>query len=231
MTGVKAETRAEVLGAALHAQAFAAEVASRYRRDEIQGAGISGPYVLRDRNILANSEKVAIEVRDRLRSEIIVNRRELSRFIDYDIDALSGTISFREPVLSRDFDLNPQFIVIDYEAADGFGKAQWTPAPGRWDYRQEKRNPRGATEQRRGEPPAPALRHDLRSLGHHEIRARLQTDAGWRERGAQFDGCCRGEPHGSSSARYGVRRPRLGTGQQNGVELGRRKSESTVATR
>ncbi len=128
-TGVKAEGR---LGA-LHAQGFAAKIASRYRRDEIQGNGLSGPYRLSDRDIVSNSEIVAIEVRDRLRSEIIVERRELTRFIDYDIDLLSGTISFKEPVLSRDFDLNPQFIVIDYEAADGVGKAHWN-AGGRADY-------------------------------------------------------------------------------------------------
>ena len=37
------------------------------------------------------------------------------RYSDADIDLLSGTITFKEPVLSRDADLNPQFIVIDYE--------------------------------------------------------------------------------------------------------------------
>ena len=120
-TGVKAEGQF----GNLHAQAFGAKVASRYRRDEIQGNGLTGPYRLSDRNIIANSEKVAIEVRDRFRSEIIVTRRELTRFIDYDIDVLSGTISFKEPVLSRDFDLNPQFIVIDYEVDERLSNATW----------------------------------------------------------------------------------------------------------
>ncbi len=128
-TGVKAEGQF----GALHAQGFAAEVAGRFRRDEIQGAGISGPYRLSSRAALANSEKVAIEARDRFRSELIVERRELSRFVDYDIDLLSGTIRFREPVLSRDFQLNPQFIVVEYEVDEGTGATNWN-AGARADY-------------------------------------------------------------------------------------------------
>ncbi len=54
-------------------------------------------------------------MRDRFRSEVIVSRRTLERFVDYDIDVISGTIRFKEPVLSRDPDLNPQFVVIDFE--------------------------------------------------------------------------------------------------------------------
>lgn len=121
MTGAKAEGRF----GSVHAQGFVAKVGTRYRHDEIQGNGLSGPYRLSARAIVASSERVAIEVRDRLRAEIVIQRRELIRFIDYDIDLLSGTITFKEPVLSRDFDLNPQIIVIDYEVDEGHGSAQW----------------------------------------------------------------------------------------------------------
>ena len=110
-TGFKAEAN---LGG-FHAQGFAAKIASTHRRDEIQGGGISGPYRLSSRAIIANSEQVSIEVRDRFRSEVLVSRRTLSRFIDYDLDLLAGTITFKEPVMSRDEALNPQIIVIDYE--------------------------------------------------------------------------------------------------------------------
>lgn len=120
MTGFKAEARHEGFAA----EAFAAKTGSNHQRDELQGNGLTGPYQLSNRAILANSEKVAIEVRDRLRSEIIVRRTELTRFIDYDIDLLSGTITFAMPVASRDFDLNPQFIVIDYET-EGNGTENW----------------------------------------------------------------------------------------------------------
>ncbi len=118
-TGVKAEARV----GQFKAQGFAAEIASRFQRQEIQGQGISGPYNLASRRILPNSERVTIEVRDRFRSELIVSTRELVRFTDYDIDLLSGTISFAAPVLSRDENLNPQFIVIEFET-DGAGTAE-----------------------------------------------------------------------------------------------------------
>lgn len=132
-TGVKAEARV----GQIKAQGFAAEIASRFQRQEIQGQGISGPYSLASRRILPNSERVTIEVRDRFRPELIVSVRELNRFTDYDIDLLSGTISFAAPVLSRDENLNPQFIVIEFEAA-GAGEAElnagvradWTSADG-----------------------------------------------------------------------------------------------------
>lgn len=111
MTGVKVEG---VFGQA-QLQGFAARSADLHRRDEFQGAGISGPYRLSSRAILPNSETVVIEVRDRFRSELIIERRTLVRFVDYDIDLLAGTISFKEPILSRDMLLNPRFIVLDYD--------------------------------------------------------------------------------------------------------------------
>lgn len=225
MTGVKAETRV----GAFHGQGFAAKVAGRYRRDELQGAGISGPYALADRDILANSERVAIEVRDRFRSEIIVSRRELSRFTDYSIDALSGTITFKEPVLSRDFDLNPQFIVIDYETADGFGDAQWN-AGLRADVTLGKTNEVriGATAiSDRGDGARTGLAAiDLRARigAATEIRAeaalsrRQGVDStGWLVEAEHHTGKLDVLAYGRQTARD------FGTGQQNSVELGRRK--------
>lgn len=95
--------------------AFAAKTDQLYGRDEIQGNGLSGPYRLSGRNIVPNSDKLRIEVRDRLRPELILSTTQLTRHIDYDIDPVAGTIRFREPVLGRDADLNPVFIVADYE--------------------------------------------------------------------------------------------------------------------
>lgn len=129
-TGIKAEANFD----GLHVQGFAARIATTHQRDEIQGQGLTGPYRLSNRQIVANSESVTIETRDRFRSEIIVDRRTLARFVDYDIDLLAGTIRFREPILSRDSGLNPQFIVIDYEVGqfarggriNGALRADWT---------------------------------------------------------------------------------------------------------
>jgi len=111
MNGLKAEYRSDRVSAT----AFASDTPNRHRRDEIQGNGLSGPYALGSRNILANSERVSIEIRDRLHSERIIESRLLTRHIDYDIDYLAGTLRFREPILSRSPGLDPQFIVADYE--------------------------------------------------------------------------------------------------------------------
>jgi uncharacterized repeat protein (TIGR01451 family) len=129
MNGLRAEYRRGSIAATL----FAADTPYRYRREEMQGNGLSGPYQLAVRDVLANSERVTIEVRDRLRSDLIIDRRTLSRHIDYDIDYFAGTLRFREPVLSRDADLNPQFIIIDFEVngvggrvLNAGGRVAWT---------------------------------------------------------------------------------------------------------
>jgi uncharacterized repeat protein (TIGR01451 family) len=132
--GVKAEYRSDRVSAT----AFAADSPNRHRHDEIQGNGLSGPYALGARDILANSERVWIEVRDRLRSDRIVERRLLSRHVDYDIDYQAGTLRFREPILSRSSTLEPQFIIADYEV-DGIarrtlnagGRASWRSRDGK----------------------------------------------------------------------------------------------------
>ena len=132
-TGVRAAAQ---LGA-VRAEAFGAQIGSNFRRDEFQGNGIAGPFTLGSRDIVINSERVTIEVRDRFRSEVIVSSRSLTRFIDYTIDILSGTITFSEPILSRDGDLNPQIIIIEYETGQTEGgainagvRADWTGKDG-----------------------------------------------------------------------------------------------------
>ncbi|MFY7743979.1 MAG: carboxypeptidase-like regulatory domain-containing protein [Erythrobacter sp.] len=122
---------------AVRAEAFGARIGSTFRRDEFQGNGLSGPYQLGSRDILPNAERVTIEVRDRFRSEVVVSSRSLTRFIDYTIDILSGTITFSEPILSRDADLNPQIVIVEYETGAAGGgainagaRAEWSGADG-----------------------------------------------------------------------------------------------------
>jgi uncharacterized repeat protein (TIGR01451 family) len=111
LTGVKVEYN----GPLLEFNGFAAKTGQNYARDELQGDGTSGLYRMRRRDIVINSERVRIETRDRYHSEQIVQTRELVRHIDYDIDYDNGTLFFREPVASRDFDFNPNWIVVEYE--------------------------------------------------------------------------------------------------------------------
>lgn len=222
-TGVKGEAR---LGA-FHAQGFAAEIGTRFRRDEIQGEGITGPYRLGSRAIVPNSEQVSIEVRDRFRSELIVETRRLTRFIDYNIDLLSGTITFKEPVLSRDFNLNPQFIIINYEidSLDGgeFNaglRTDWTDKSGRirvgasaiTDRGDDARTDMGGLDIRAQMTPSTELRAEV-ALS----RSEGQTSTGWLVEAQHQTGALDVLAYARSlESDYGV-------GQQNGAELGRRK--------
>jgi uncharacterized repeat protein (TIGR01451 family) len=111
LTGVKVEYR----GPLVEFSGFAAKTAQSHARDELPGDGTSGLYRLRRDGIVINSERVRIETRDRYHSEQIIESRELTRHIDYDVDYDNGTLFFREPIASRDFDFNPIWIVVDYE--------------------------------------------------------------------------------------------------------------------
>jgi uncharacterized repeat protein (TIGR01451 family) len=87
-------------------------------RDEIQGNGTSGPYRLTRYNVVANTERIVIETRDRFQNEIIISSRRLKQFLDYNIDYYTGEIFFKMPVAGRDEQFNPIFITIDYESND-----------------------------------------------------------------------------------------------------------------
>ncbi|NNF07750.1 MAG: hypothetical protein HKN21_13385, partial [Candidatus Eisenbacteria bacterium] len=94
---------------------FVTDTRQGFAKEEIRGDGVSGPYALSANNLVLNSEHVYIETRDRFRTEIVTSRSTLARHLDYTIDYQAGTLTFREPVFSRDADLNPIFIVVDYE--------------------------------------------------------------------------------------------------------------------
>lgn len=114
MTGFKAEGHGKHYGF----KAYASETHHAFVRDELRGDGTSGLYLLSRSDIVMNSEKVLIEVRDRFRSEKVVSRRTLTRHIDYDIDYDASTLYFREPVAARDEFLNPVYIAVEYESYD-----------------------------------------------------------------------------------------------------------------
>lgn len=132
--GIRAEFRNDRVSAMI----FGADTPNRFNRVEIQGNGLTGPYNIGSTQLLANSERVTIEARDRFRSNVIVSTETLIRHIDYDIDYFNGTLRFREPILSRDPALNPQFIVIEYEvdgiaqrAIQAGGRVTWNTADDR----------------------------------------------------------------------------------------------------
>ncbi len=112
LTGLKSEYNGKYATFNL----FASDTEQAFVKDEIRGDGTSGLYRLSRRDIVLNSEKVTIEVRDRLRSEVILSATPLARHLDYNIDYDAGTLFFKEPIPSQDENFNPVFIVIDYEA-------------------------------------------------------------------------------------------------------------------
>jgi len=111
--------RADFAGDRVAVSGFAARTDTGLVQDELQGDGTSGLYRLSRSPIVIGSDKVRLEVRDRFEITRVVDKRELSRFIDYDLDYERGTVFFKEPVQSRDHELNPIFIVADYEVRTG----------------------------------------------------------------------------------------------------------------
>jgi uncharacterized repeat protein (TIGR01451 family) len=230
--GVKAEYRSDRVSAT----AFAADTPNRHRRDEIQGNGLSGPYALGARDILANSERITIEVRDRLRSDRIVESRLLTRHIDYDIDYRAGTLRFREPILSRSSGLDPQFIVADYEvdavasrSLNAGGRVSWRTRKGKLQL--------GATALRDSDPQQAStlVGADLRyrPSPSTEVRAEMAVSDGEAKAGhsAAADGTAtawqiEAEHHGPRYDLLAYARERqagFGVGQLNAGENGTRK--------
>jgi outer membrane protein OmpA-like peptidoglycan-associated protein len=115
MTGVKTELQTKNF----EVNAFASQTDQVYAKDEIPGDGTSGIYHLSHKNIMPNSDKITIEVRDRFHSEIIISSQSLASFTDYSIDYDAGTVIFKEPVYYRDQKLNPIIIVAEYETVPG----------------------------------------------------------------------------------------------------------------
>ena len=118
MTGVKTEMQTNNF----ELNAFASETDQVYTRDEIPGDGTSGIYHLSRKNIVPNSDKITIEVRDRFHSERLISSRVLISFTDYSIDYDAGTVIFKEPVYNRDEQFNPIIIVAEYEILSSGGQ-------------------------------------------------------------------------------------------------------------
>ncbi len=97
---------------------FAAEANSSQKVNETRGLGISGPYPIGANfdDVLVNSETVEIITRDRNNPGVILSRKSLSRFSDYDVDALSKALYLRSPIASQDLNGNPMYLRITVEA-------------------------------------------------------------------------------------------------------------------
>jgi hypothetical protein len=114
LTGVKSEWT----GRNVSAQGFAAEAAQGFVRDDILPDGTSGLYRTSRTAIIAGSEIISIEVRDRF-TNALISSTPMTRFIDYSFDPADGTFFFRHPVPVQDASFNPLRIVVTYEVESG----------------------------------------------------------------------------------------------------------------
>ncbi|MCU0330074.1 MAG: hypothetical protein MUC47_03730, partial [Candidatus Kapabacteria bacterium] len=97
-----------------------------FARDVFPAGGIS-LMRLAHRDILPGSEVVTLEVRDRRRPEIILNRETLIRAVDYNLDPQTGEFFLIRPIAAFDADFNLRQITVVYEhRADGTANFVYT---------------------------------------------------------------------------------------------------------
>ncbi len=108
----------------LRVEAFSSRERSRRSVEELRGLGVSGPYTLSGAPLIENSEQVEIVVRDRDQPGIVLSVTPRSRFTDYQLEPLTGRLTFKSPVPGFDADLNPVSIRVAYAREDG-GDAFW----------------------------------------------------------------------------------------------------------
>ncbi len=121
---------------------FSAEPGTIAGRDEFRGTGGS-LYFLRHQDILAGSERVRVEVRDK-DSGLVLGVKNLTPVIDYDVDYIQGRILLNRPLsaiasdnlLIQDgsYNGNPQYLVTRYEYTPGFEELDTLAVGGRAHY-------------------------------------------------------------------------------------------------
>ena len=107
---------------------FAAEAGTVAGRDEFRGTGGS-LYYLRHQDILTGSERVRIEIRDKV-SGMVLAVKNLTPALDYDVDYLQGRLLLSEPLSATSADGllvssdagggNEVYLVVRYEYSSGF---------------------------------------------------------------------------------------------------------------
>ncbi|PID60773.1 MAG: hypothetical protein CSB44_09515 [Gammaproteobacteria bacterium] len=103
-------------------QAFAAEVEEERGLATFRGNGTAMFYSLDGAPIVPHSEVVRLIVRDVTNPGFLVSEKTLTRYVDYTLDPISGLLSFRDPVPSRDEDFNPVFVQVSYQRDSNLGE-------------------------------------------------------------------------------------------------------------
>ncbi len=104
--------------------AFASKDSTTQVIDELPANGTSGPFTLSSDNMVENSERVELLVRDRNQPSLIIQTTPVQRFSDYEIEPLTGRLLLKGPLPSLDPNFNPQSIRVTYEVNTG-GEKFW----------------------------------------------------------------------------------------------------------
>ncbi len=120
LTGVKEHFE----NSRVSANVFASRDSTKQVVDEFVANGTSGPFTLSRTRGLINSEKIEVLTRDRNQPSVIVRSVPQTRFIDYELEPLTGRILFKAPIPSLDENLNPISIRFTYEIDQG-GQQFW----------------------------------------------------------------------------------------------------------
>ncbi len=115
LTGIKQHFE----NATVSGNVFASRDSTTQVVDEFRGDGTSGPFTLSNIKGLVNSEKVEILTRDRNQTAVVLSSSVMTRFVDYELEPLTGRLLFKAPVPSLDDKLNPMSIRVTYEVDQG----------------------------------------------------------------------------------------------------------------
>ena len=115
LTGVKQHFES----AHVSANVFASRDSTKQIIEEFRANGTSGPFTLANARGLVNSEKIEFLTRDRNQTAIILKISPQTRFVDYELEPLTGRILFKSPIASLDENLNPISVRITYEIDQG----------------------------------------------------------------------------------------------------------------
>lgn len=95
----------------LQVSAFYGNNVQGFQRDTVAPDGTSGYYFLSRRLVIGGSENVFLELEELNRPGTVLERRQLNRGTDYDIDYDRGTLLFKQPILRTDVDRTGQVLV------------------------------------------------------------------------------------------------------------------------
>ncbi len=88
----------------LQATAFFSSDVEGFKRDVIVPDGTSGYYFLSNRQVIGGSESLYLETEELARPGTVIERRQLFRGTDYELDEDRGTILFRRPQQATEYD-------------------------------------------------------------------------------------------------------------------------------